>query len=129
LTVSLDPENPDPAYRLGRLFAILERAQEWASPGLNATIRDRYYVAASTTPIAVFPRLLALNNHHVAKIDSPGRRISVERTIGEIMDGIPAIPAHFALPAQGAFAVGYYHQRQSFFNPRPESVETQEGAN
>ena len=61
LTVSLDPENPDPAYRLGRLFAVLERAQEWASPGgLNATIRDRYYGAASTTPLAVFPRLLAL---------------------------------------------------------------------
>ena len=129
LTVSLDLENPDPAYRLGRLFAVLERAQEWASPGLNATIRDRYYGAASTTPLAVFPRLLALKNHHVAKIDAPGRRTWVERTIGEITDGIAAIPAHLALPAQGAFAIGYYHQRQSFFTPRTETVETQEGTN
>jgi CRISPR-associated protein Csd1 len=129
LTVSLDLENPDPAYRLGRLFAVLERAQEWASPGLNATIRDRYYGAASTTPLAVFPRLLALKNHHVAKIDGTGRRIWVERTIGEITDGIAAIPAHLALPAQGAFAIGYYHQRQSFFTPKTETVETQEGTN
>lgn len=129
LTVSLDPENPDPAYRLGRLFAVLERAQEWASPGLNATIRDRYYGAASTTPLAVFPRLLALKNHHVAKIDAPGRRTWVERTIGEITDGIPAIPAHLALPAQGAFAIGYYHQRQSFFTPKTDTVETPEGTN
>jgi CRISPR-associated protein Csd1 len=127
LTVSLDPENPDPAYRLGRLFAVLERAQEWASPGLNATIRDRYYGAASTMPLAVFPRLLALKNHHVAKIEPPGRRTWVERSIGEIMDGIPDIPAHLALPAQGAFALGYYHQRQSFFAPKPETAETQEG--
>jgi len=124
LTVSLDLENPDPAYRLGRLFAVLERAQEWASPGLNATIRDRYYGAASTTPLAVFPRLLALKNHHVAKIDSTGRQIWVERNIGEIMDGIPGIPSHLTLAAQGAFAVGYYHERQSFFAPK---TETQEG--
>ena len=129
LTVSLDPENPDPAYRLGRLFAVLERAQEWASPGLNATIRDRYYGAASTTPLAVFPRLLALKNHHVAKIDGAGRRVWVERAIGEITDGISAIPAHLALPGQGAFAIGYYHQRQSFFTPKAEAVETQEGTN
>ncbi len=129
LTVSLDPENPDPAYRLGRLFAVLERAQEWASPGLNATIRDRYYGAASTTPLAVFPRLLALKNHHVAKIEPAGRRTWVERSIGEITDGIAAIPAHLALPAQGAFALGYYHQRQSFFAAKPETTETREGTN
>lgn len=136
LTVSLDPENPDPSYLLGRLFAVLERAQEWASPGLNATIRDRYFVAASTTPLVVFPRLLALNNHHVAKIDGAGRRIWIERTIGEIMSGIATIPAHLALPAQGGFVVGYYHQRHAFRNAvggsagaPAESSETQEGAN
>ena len=103
--------------------------QDQDLPNLNATIRDRYYGAASTTPLAVFPRLLALKNHHLAKIDRPGQRIWVERTIGEITDGIPAIPAHLSLPAQGAFAVGYYHQRQSFFAPKAETVETPEGAN
>ncbi len=49
----LDPDNTTPAYRFGRLFAALEKIQEEASPGLNATIRDRYYGAASSTPVAV----------------------------------------------------------------------------
>lgn len=129
LTVSLDVENPDPAYRLGRLFAVLERAQEWASPGLNATIRGRYYGAASTTPLAVFPRLLALKNHHVAKIEGTGRQVWVEQTIGGIVDGISTIPGHLGLRAQGAFAIGYYHQRQSFFTQKAETVETQKGTN
>jgi CRISPR-associated protein Csd1 len=115
LTVALDPANPDPAYRLGRLFAALERAQETASPGLNATIRDRYYGAASSTPITVFPRLLDLNNHHISKIESTTTRAWLERLIGEIVDGIPKIPPHLSLIQQGDFAIGYYHQRQDFF--------------
>ena len=115
LSVALDIANADPAYRLGRLFAALERAQETASPGLNATIRDRYYGAASSTPITVFPRLLDLKNHHIAKIESPNTRAWLERLIGEIVDGIPKIPAHLSLIQQGDFAIGYYHQRQDFF--------------
>jgi CRISPR-associated protein Csd1 len=51
-----------PAYRLGDLFAVLEKIQEEASPGINATIRDRYYGAASSTPVAVFTTLLRLKN-------------------------------------------------------------------
>lgn len=54
LTVSLDLTNNNSGYRLGRLFAALERAQERANPGLNATIRDRFYGAASSTPVSVF---------------------------------------------------------------------------
>ncbi len=74
LTVALDPDNPNPAYRLGRLFAILERAQEMASGGeLNATIRDRFYGAAAATPVTVFSRLLALKNHHRCEIRTTGR--------------------------------------------------------
>jgi CRISPR-associated protein Csd1 len=115
LTVALDPANPDPAYRLGRLFAALERAQETASPGLNATIRDRYYGAASSTPVTVFPRLLDLKNHHISKIESTPTRAWLERLIGEIVDGIPKIPPHLSLIQQGDFAIGYYHQRQDFF--------------
>jgi CRISPR-associated protein Csd1 len=124
LSVSLDTANADPAYRLGRLFAALERAQETASPGLNATIKDRYYGAASSTPITVFPRLLDLKNHHVAKIESPQTRAWLERLIGEIVDGIPKIPAHLSLMQQGDFAIGYYHQRQDFFRKRTSEGES-----
>ena len=110
----LDPNNPSAAYRLGRLFATLEKIQEEASPGLNATIRDRYYGAASATPVAVFTTLLRLKNHHLGKLN-PGRVTQMEKLIGEIMGGIDDFPRNLNLPDQGRFALGYYHQRQSFF--------------
>ncbi|MFZ5532103.1 MAG: type I-C CRISPR-associated protein Cas8c/Csd1 [Pseudomonadota bacterium] len=120
----LDPDHPSAAYRLGRLFAVLEKIQEEASPGLNATIRDRYYGAASSTPIAVFTTLLRLKNHHLGKLHA-GRATQMEKLIGDIMAGIDDIPGHLSLPDQGRFALGYYHQRQAFFTKRAaESTET-----
>jgi CRISPR-associated protein Csd1 len=125
-TAMLDTSNTNPAYRLGRLFATLEKVQEDASFGLNATIRDRYYGAASSTPAAVFPTLLRLSKHHLGKL-SPGLAISRERLIGEVMDGFDAAtfpPRILPLPDQARFALGYYQQRQAFFT-KPES-KTQE---
>ncbi|MEW5837791.1 MAG: type I-C CRISPR-associated protein Cas8c/Csd1 [Pseudomonadota bacterium] len=110
----LDPANLNPAYRLGRLFAVLEKIQEEASPGLNATIRDRYYGAASSTPISVFTTLLRLKNHHLGKLHQ-GRAVQMEKLIGEIMQGLADFPRQLPLPDQGRFALGYYHQRQAFF--------------
>lgn len=121
----LDTETPSAAYRLGRLFAVLEKIQEEASPGLNATIRDRYYGAASSTPVAVFTTLLRLKNHHLGKL-SPGRRVNLERLISEIMGGIADFPRQLPLPEQGRFALGYYHQRQDFYTRKPEP-NTSEG--
>ena len=120
----LDTDNSSPAYRLGRLFATLEKIQEEASPGLNATIRDRYYAAASSTPVAVFTTLLRLKNHHLGKL-SRGRAVQMEKLLGEIMAGLADFPPHLALPDQGRFAVGYYHQRQAFF-AKSESIDTKE---
>jgi CRISPR-associated protein Csd1 len=110
----LDLDNPNPAYRLGRLFAVLEKIQEEASPGLNATIRDRYYGAASGTPVVVFATLLRLKNHHLGKLNA-GRAVQMERLIGEILGGLTDFPGNLALAEQGRFALGYYHQRQAFF--------------
>lgn len=115
LKVSLDENNTNAAYRLGRLFAVLERIQERASPNLNATIRDRYYGAASSTPVTVFSTLLKLKNHHLAKLDNKGEAVNYEKLLGQIMDGIADFPAHLDLQNQGRFAIGYYHQRQAFF--------------
>ncbi|HBZ29030.1 MAG TPA: type I-C CRISPR-associated protein Cas8c/Csd1 [Nitrosomonas nitrosa] len=115
LKVSLDENNSNTAYRLGRLFAVLERIQERANPGINATIRDRYYGAASGAPVTVFATLLKLKNHHVAKLDNTGEAINYEKMLGKIMDGIFDFPAQLGLQDQGRFAIGYYHQRQAFF--------------
>lgn len=115
LKVSLDENNTNTAYRLGRLFAVLERIQERASPNINATIRDRYYGAASSTPVTVFSTLLKLKNHHLTKLDNKGEAVNYEKLLGQIMDGIADFPAHLDLQNQGRFAIGYYHQRQAFF--------------
>ena len=123
----LDLTNPSPAYRMGRLFAALEKIQEEASPGLNATIRDRYYGAASSTPVAVFTTLLRLKNSHLKKL-SVGRGLWFEKLLGEILSTVADFPKHLPLPDQGRFALGYYHQRQDFFTKKPdESTSTTEG--
>ncbi len=122
----LDVNQTDPAYRLGRLFAVLERIQHRAQPGINATIRDRYYGAASSTPGAVFPTLLRLKNAHLKKLDA-GLVNHFERVIGDICGSVeqPALndfPRQLDLHAQSLFALGYYQQRQSLFTPQGEKV-------
>jgi CRISPR-associated protein Csd1 len=113
--MALDTGNINIGYRLGRLFATLEKIQEEASPGINATIRDRFYGAASGTPVAAFPHLMKLKNHHLAKLENRGRAVNLEKIITEIIGGIDDFPTHLSLQDQGRFSVGYYHQRQDFF--------------
>ena len=125
LTMSLDETNDDVGYRLGRLFAVLEKIQEEAQPGINATIRDRFYGAASSTPVIVFSNLLRLKNHHISRLDNRGRAVNMEKCIGEIMDGIGDFPAQLRVEEQGRFAIGYYHQRQDFFKATPSGAETE----
>ena len=122
--VSLDVTNPNPGYRLGRLFAVLERAQERANPGLNKTIRERYYGSASSTPVLSFPILMKLHTHHLAKLEYPGEAVNLGKLVGEIMDGLSTFPPHLTLDDQGRFAIGYYHQRQAFFQ---KSTDTPNG--
>lgn len=128
VAVSLDLQNSNIGYRLGRLFAVLERAQEMASPGLNATIRDKFYGSASATPVTVFPYLLKLKNHHLNKL-STGQVIWLESFIGQILDAITQFPASLSLDDQGRFAIGYYHQRQDFFTKKAsDNSSTDQGA-
>lgn len=131
--IMLDPDNEQPAYRLGRLFAILEKIQEESAGGLlNKTIRDRYYGAASSTPASIVPLLLKLKNHHVSRLDDRGQRKLYrafqdnrpDDYIGQVMWGLSDIPSHLSLHEQGRFALGYYHQRQAFFaKPHLDRVE------
>lgn len=129
VTVALDTANNNSGYRLGRLFALLEKIQEEANPGLNTTIRDRFYGAASSSPVTVFPQLLKLKNHHLAKLENMGRKVNFERILADIFDGIsPNMPSHLAMEDQARFAIGYYHQRQELFTKSPSNnkLENQE---
>lgn len=120
VTMALDKESTNVAYRLGRLFAVLEKAQRDAIPGANTTIKDSFYGSASATPRTVFPRLLRLAQHHIQKAEY-GR--NTDKMIEEIMQDIQMFPAHLSLDDQGLFAIGYYHQRQAFYTKTAEKKE------
>ncbi|MCX7038173.1 MAG: type I-C CRISPR-associated protein Cas8c/Csd1 [Spirochaetes bacterium] len=120
VNMSLNEESPNVAYRLGRLFAVLEKAQEEAIPGANATIKDRFFGSASATPSVVFPQLIRLSQHHLAKLEG-GAKIYKEQLMQTILGGIDAnkgFPAHLRLEEQGMFTLGYYHQRKAFFTKK-----------
>lgn len=126
IKVSLDIENNNTGYLCGRLFAVLERIQETAlGKQINATIVDRFYGAASSTPMSVFGHLIGLSNHHLSKIENQAAVVFLKKTIGEIMDKMPAsgFPSHLSLDGQSRFAIGYYQQRQDFFNSKEENME------
>ena len=118
VSMGLDPQRADPAYRIGRLFAALEKTQKDAlGENLNATIRDRYFGSASATPGPVFPRLLRTYQHHLSKLEG-GRKVVREKLIQEILNPLDGFPAHLNLSEQGLFALGYYHQTRDFYTPK-----------
>lgn len=128
LPVSLDTANTDAGYLLGRLFSTLENIQRAAlGKQINATIRDRYYGAASATPASVFPVLLRNAQHHLGRLrkDKPGFAVNLEKEIGEIVDRLgTAFPRSLRIEAQGQFAIGYYHQTQARFG-RADVADTE----
>lgn len=116
----LDKEEKSIGYLLGRLFAILEKAQKDAVPTANTTIRDRFYSSASATPSVVFPQLLRLAQHHIQKSDYG---ISTDKQIEEVVQDIQKFPSHLSLENQGMFAIGYYHQKQDFYKKTGKKEE------
>ncbi len=122
IPVSLNTTRIEPAYRLGRLFAALEKTQTDAlGSKLNRTIRESFYSAASAAPAAVFPRLLRTYQHHLSGLEG-GRKVNREKLVQEILAPISEIPAHLNLAEQGMFALGYYHQMNAFY-AKKESAE------
>lgn len=112
LTVSLNENSTNIPYTLGRLFAVYEAVQEAANPGINATIKDKYYNSAGATPAVIFPILDSLCQKHLRKLDI-GFRITFDRQIGQIKNVLgESYPVRLSLPEQGSFNLGYYHQKQ-----------------
>ncbi len=134
IPVSLDKQSTQPGYLLGRLFAVLEYVQRAAlGSQVNATIRDRYYGAASATPASIFPMLLRNTQNHLGKLrkERKGQAVNLEKDISEIVGGLPdQFPRSLKIEDQGRFAIGYYHQSQSYFTRRDaaEDAPTDESA-
>ena len=125
VTVALNEECKKVPYVLGRLFAVLEDLQEKANPGINSTIKDRYFNSACANPSMTFPLLTKLANTHLKKISSQkGTVIYFEKLIGELMNKLEvadnAMPARLNLPEQGEFVLGYYHQVKKRYEKKEE---------
>lgn len=120
LTVSLNPDSTNQAYTLGRLFSVLEAIQSDANPGINSTIKDKYFNAASATPAHVFPVLVNLAQKHLKKLDG-GRQVYYSKQVTALMAKLgECYPTRMNLPQQGAFQLGYYHQTQARYEKKEE---------
>ena len=125
ITMALNENSTNVAYTLGRTFAVLEAIQEEANPGINATIKDRYFNSACATPASIFPVLFKLENSHIKKISSSGTKIHYEKMLGELQEKIyvsdeqrDAYPRRLSLEEQGMFVLGYYHQTRKRYEKK-----------
>lgn len=125
LQMALNENCNDVSYVLGRMFSLLENIQQGANPGINTTIKERYFNSACTTPASVFPILLKLANTHLSKLDG-GKAVYFKKKMGALMDkimmpdeGIP-FPARLTLDEQGAFILGYYQETQARYKGKEE---------
>lgn len=120
----LDPENRQIGYVLGRLFSVLEKLQDEAIPGTNATIRDRFFNSASATPQRAFHVLLKNAQNHLAKLrkdpEKKGLAITRDRLITDLVNRITAYPVSLPIEEQGLFTLGYYHQKKDLFTKKTE---------
>ncbi|WP_373214616.1 type I-C CRISPR-associated protein Cas8c/Csd1 [Ruminococcus sp. 5_1_39BFAA] len=121
--VGLNQETNDTAYILGRIFAVLESVQEEANPGINATIKDKYFNSACANPASVFPILMKLKNSHIRKIErqKEGKKIYFEKLLTELIGKITEFPKTLTLEEQGLFILGYYHQTQKRYEKKEEA--------
>jgi len=118
-------ETNDPAYNCGRLLAVFDSLQRSAH-GKNfdgATVAERYFGSASTTPNTAFSLLWRLHQHHLKKLRQQGEKgqraaakiknsiIEIAELFEPIVPGLPPqFPRYFTLVEQGRFALGFYQQ-------------------
>ena len=123
LTVELNEQTNYLPYLLGRLFAVLEGLQQSANPGINTTIKDRYFNSASATPAIVFPQLINLAQKHLNKLDG-GLAVYYDKQITELSSRITqTLPTRMSLAEQSAFQLGYYHETQRRYTAKNNKEE------
>ena len=128
--MELNENSKNVAYTLGREFAVLEAVQQEANPGINATIKDRYFNAACATPASIFPILFKLKNSHIRKMNNKGKEIYYEKILVELQniivescEGVPSYPKRLSLEDQGIFNLGYYFQTQKRYEKKAKEEE------
>lgn len=120
LTVSLNEASTNPAYTLGRLFSVYEAVQQDANPGINTTIRDKYFNSASAMPSSIFPILANLYQKHLRKLEK-GKQIYYDKQVSALKGVLgEEYPTRMTLAQQGAFDLGYYHQTQKRYTKKEE---------
>ena len=119
LTVALNENSSDVPYNLGRLFAVLEAIQNYASPEVRVSIKDKYFTSASASPNSIFPTLINLSQRHLHKLEGKGNVVYYEKLLTDIMSKFDGdFPRHLSLPQRGSFQLGYYHQNQARFTKK-----------
>ena len=124
LTMALNEESNNRAYVLGRLFAALEDAQYHANNSSN--LKERYLTSACATPGLVFPSMIQMASHHMAKSGSIVDAKLIASLIDKLEGGVP-FPARLSNTEQGLFLEGYYHQVQKKFKDI-EKAKQEKGA-
>ena len=120
--MAINEGSTDTSYVLGRLFSVLEAIQREANPGINATIRDRYFNSACATPASVFPVLIKLKNSHIKKLERESARSKnyYEMEITKLLTKLSGFPKRLNLEDQGKFILGYYHQTQKKYEKKED---------
>ena len=122
--MSLNESSTSIPYNIGRLFSVLEAIQESANPGINATIKDKYFNSASTTPAVVFPTLIELAQKHLKKLSGSNRGLAItyNKQFTELMSKLGTeFPARMNIGQKGSFQLGYYHQTQARYQKKEEN--------
>ena len=119
--MSLNEASTNPAYTLGRLFSVYEAVQQAANPGINATIKDKYFSSAAAMPASIFPVLNNLYQKHLRKL-STAQRVYYDKQVGALKNVLSEeLPTRLTLAQQGAFDLGYYHQTQKRYTKKEEN--------
>ncbi len=123
ITMKLNEDSSNVPYRLGRLFAVLEKVQSETNKSMGSTINSKYFSSASATPSVVFPVLLKLAQHHIAKSDWG---FKTSQSIEEILSDVDEFPKYLGLEEQGMFMLGYYHQRKANYAKKEKNSSSKE---
>ena len=127
----LDPDNHDPAYLAGRIFAVLEQIQqrssgpdqarkngsETAKPKqVNTSFTDRYFGGAVANPRIALIQGQQLAQAWLKKLNRtrPGAASKLRQQLTDLFDCFEAtagLPGQADLTRQAAFILGYHQQR------------------